>query len=554
MSSPLPSPPTERRSHAMPRTNSDTRSARRRQRRVRRSALLAIGLVMAVISGVIPFGAAPYAAAQAPITGSGSTFAEIAINQWRADAARSLGIQVNYQGTGSTAGRNAFTSKTVDFASSDIQYEEGDQIPAPGTYTYLPLVAGGTALMYNLRDPAGRKITTLKLTGRTAALVFTGEIRNWRDPAILADNPDLANRLPDRDIKPVVRTGGSGTTAVFTSYLGAAAPAEWGRFVGAVRSSGNSNWVITDPGGRYTSRFPINYRGNVPVNGSDGVSNFVASFPNGEGSIGYAEAGYAIQSNLSVAYIKNSSGAWTQPTARAVAIALTRATRNPDGTQNLNGVYGNPNPESYPISSYNYLIAPVGGDASKGETLRKFVIYSVTEGQRKAEPLGYSPLPKALIGQAFDALRGVAGTTQPPPLASVPEYYEALLAAPPPPAYVPEGGGSGDGGGSGPGGGNGPGGGPSSTSADAAETAAAQQEAAAAAAAAAAGAASGDQVLIDGKLVDLALKPQSAELIAVTPVTTRWWLMLPALVLIGIALVPPIAATLSKRRRTGEAA
>ncbi len=524
-----------------------------RRRPLRRMAVLGAALTLALLSGVTPLVPAPFAAAQAPITGSGSTFAEIAINQWRADAARQLGIQVNYQGGGSTAGRNAFTTKTVDFASSDIQYEEGDQIPPAGTYTYLPLVAGGTALMYNLRDPAGRKITTLKLTGRTAALIFTGEINNWRHPAILADNADLANRLPDRDIKPVVRTGGSGTTAVFTNYLSSAAPAEWGRFVGAVRSSGNPNWIITDPRGAYTSRFPTNYKGNIPVDGSDGVSTFVASFPNGEGAIGYAEAGYALQSNLSVAYIRNAAGNWTQPTARAVAIALTRATRNSDGTQNLSSVYGNGNPETYPISSYNYLIAPVGGDASKGETLRKFIIYSVTEGQRKAEPLGYSPLPKALIAQAFDALRSIAGTTQPPPLSSIPEYYEALLAAPPPPAYMPE---TGVGGPAGPGAASGAQDGRSSTSADAADATLADKLAAEKAAleAAAAAGLSGDQALIDGKLVDLALEPQSAELIAVTPVTRRWWLILPALVLIGIALVPPIAATVSRRRRVGETA
>jgi phosphate transport system substrate-binding protein len=516
--------------------------------------------VLALLSGVTPLMPASFAAAQAPVTGAGSTFAEIAINQWRADAARQLGIQVNYQGSGSTAGRNSFTSKTVDFASSDIQYEEGDQIPPTGSYTYLPLVAGGTALMYNLRDPAGRKITTLKLTGRTSALIFTGEIRNWRDPAILADNPDLVNRLPDRDIKPVVRTGGSGTTAVFTNYLSAAAPAEWGRFVNAIRTSGNPNWVITDPRGAYTSRFPTNYKGNVPVNGSDGVSDFVSSFPNGEGAIGYAEAGYAIQKNLSVAYIRNASGNWTQPTARAVAIALTRATRNPDGTQNLAAVYGNPNPETYPISSYNYLIAPVGGDPSKGETLRKFIIYSVTEGQRKAEPLGYSPLPKALIAQAFEALGSIAGTTQPPPLGSVPEYYEALLAAPPPPQYVPGAGPEAGGALAGPGAaGGGAQGGRSSTSADASEQATADQaaaeqaaaeQAAAVAAAAAGGELGGDQALIDGQLVDLGLEPQSAELIAVTPTTPRRWLMLPALVLFGIAVVPPLAATVFRRRRT----
>jgi phosphate transport system substrate-binding protein len=531
-----------------------------RRRSIR--GLLAAALASALLSGAVPLLPAPPAAAQEPITGAGSTFAQIAIDQWRADASRKLGISVNYQGTGSTAGRNSFAAGTVDFASSDIAYEEGDSIPPAGSFTYLPLVAGGTALMYNLRDAAGRRINTLKLTGRTATLIFTGVIRNWRDPQILADNPDLVNRLPNRDIKPVVRTGGSGTSAVFTNYLANAAPAEWGAFVNEIRSSGNPNWVITNPQGQFTSRFPPNFKGNIPVNGSDGVANFVASFPNGEGAIGYAEAGYAIQKNLPVAFIRNVAGVWTQPTARAVAIALTRASRNPDGTQNLTAVYSNPNPETYPISSYNYLIAPTRGSPTKGETLRRFIIYSVTEGQRKAQPLGYSPLPKTLIQQAFEALQSIPGTTQPPPISSVPEYYEALLAAPPPRFDVPGAGGgpAARGGGRGPGGsGGGPGataGGAGAGAGDPAAAAAAAEEAAAAEAAAAEEAAAVAEgsfaVGADGKIVALGLEPQDADPVAIRRLRSRWELILPALVLTAVLFVPPVVVTLRRRRVLGQ--
>jgi len=48
-------------------------------------------------------GAAPAHAATA-IDGAGSTWSQIAVDQWRADVARN-GLSVNYQGVGSSAGR-----------------------------------------------------------------------------------------------------------------------------------------------------------------------------------------------------------------------------------------------------------------------------------------------------------------------------------------------------------------------------------------------------------------------------------------------------------------
>ena len=52
----------------------------------------------------------PPAGAQASgptITGAGSTWVQIALDQWRADAARQ-GLSINYQGVGSTAGRQFY--------------------------------------------------------------------------------------------------------------------------------------------------------------------------------------------------------------------------------------------------------------------------------------------------------------------------------------------------------------------------------------------------------------------------------------------------------------
>ncbi len=397
------------------------RESLRRVTAVRLILCLVVAIVMApALPPVAPAAAAPV------VTGAGSTFAQIAIDQWRADVAGD-GIQINYSGLGSSQGRRQFIANTVDFASSDIPFEI-DELPAvKREYSYLPLVAGGTALMYNLKDPAGRQITNLQLSGPTIAKIFTGEIRRWNHADILADNPGIASRLPADDLKAVVRSGGSGTSAVFTGYMAAIAPEVWRRFA-----------VTYGIPGDFTSSFP-DVPGFIKQSGSDGIANLIANPNAGRGTVGYAEYGYAKQRGLPVAYVRNQSGTFTLPTPRAVAIGLTRATRNPDGTQNLDQVYFNSHVETYPISSYNYMIVPTADLAEdKGDVLGRYVIYSVTAGQGKAAPLGYSPLPPNLVQQALDVVRQIPGAPTPPPLGSWGSFYEQLEVskppAPPPPA------------------------------------------------------------------------------------------------------------------------
>ena len=154
---------------------------------------------------------------------------------------------------------------------------------------------------------------------------------------------------------------------------------------------------------------------------SDGVANFVGA-PYNNGSITYVEYGYAKERGFPVASIKNKAGKYTQPTARNVALALSGATLNADGTQVLSGVYNNSNADAYPVSSYSYMIVPTTTaspfSTSKGEALSKFIAYFVCAGQQKAEQLGYSPLPKNLVEAAFNAMKKIPGAVAAPSLSS----------------------------------------------------------------------------------------------------------------------------------------
>lgn len=333
------------------------------------------------------------AATYVPISGTGSTWSQNALDQWRKNVAANYGITINYTGSGSSAGRADFIKETVDFAVSEIPFQanpvDGSPAERPGvTYAYMPIVAGGTSLMYNLKI-AGQRVTNLRLSGEVIAKIFTGAIKNWNDPAIQADNPALA--MPDRPIVPVVRADGSGTSAQFTNYLATEFSGVW--------TYGMQSQFPTIDGFKYQS-------------GSNGVAGYVSQ-DYGEGAITYVEYSYALNAGFPVVKLLNKSGYYIEPTYQSVAVALLSVIVNPDLTQNLTNVYASDDPRAYPMSSYSYMIVPTQTTKvftrEKGSTLGTFAQYMLCEGQQQAADLGYSPLTINLVKSGFDQIHKIPG-------------------------------------------------------------------------------------------------------------------------------------------------
>jgi len=367
----------------------------------------AAGAVLAIVSSLMVLWSAPPADAEGPtILGAGSTWSQIAIDQWRSDVNR-LGLSVNYQGVGSTTGRQFFAAGTVDFGVSEIPFQPDDP-NVTRSFKYLPIVAGGTSMMYNLRSASGAQIRDLRLAPDTIADIFTGKITNWNDPQV---RRDYGSTLPNTPIKVVVRSDGSGTSAQFSAYIAAEEGQTWASFA---HQCGIPN--------QYTSFWPYGMPGCLPnaigQRGSDGVANYVANPGLGVGAVGYVEAGYAIARRFPVVAVRNSAGNFSLPTAYNVATALQHARLNPDSTQELSQVYAAPEGNAYPISSYSYMIVPTDSSISqeKGEVLGKFIIYFACTGQRAAQRLGYSPMPKPLVEFAFAAEKQIPGAPDPPPV------------------------------------------------------------------------------------------------------------------------------------------
>jgi phosphate ABC transporter phosphate-binding protein len=360
-----------------------------KSRWVRRAVALPIALSLFI--GAQMALAAPGTYVQ--ISGAGSTWSQNALDQWRKNVAANYGMTVNYTGTGSSAGRAEFIKQTVDFAVSEIPFQsapEDGSAPevSPVTFAYMPIVAGGTSLMYNLKI-AGKRVTNLRLSGEVITKIFTGQITNWNDAAIAADNPGLA--MPDKSIVVVARSDGSGSSAQFTLWMS--------KKYGSIWTYGLRSQYPQFSGFKYQA-------------GSNGVSGYVSQ-DYGEGAITYVEYSYALEAGFPVAKVLNDSNYYVEPTAQSVAVALLSAGINSDLTQNLDAVYSNADPRSYPLSSYSYMIVPTQSTrvftAEKGETLGAFAKYMLCEGQQQAEALGYSPLPMNLVQSGFDQIRKIPG-------------------------------------------------------------------------------------------------------------------------------------------------
>jgi ABC-type phosphate transport system substrate-binding protein len=362
-----------------------------------------VPLLLAVLLGSLLFAAPAGADPPSQIDGSGSSWAENAVNQWVSDV-HSQGVEVVYSPDGDSQGRQDFANKVSDFSVTSDGYQGLDPVTGVSDtsggrpYAYLPIAAGGTSFPYQIRFD-GQQVENLRLSGLTLVKIFTNVITNWDDPEITQDNNGHA--LPSLPITPVVQSEGSGATEQLTKYFATDFPNQWKAFAG---QSGATEY------------FP-RQGDQIAQNGSNGAMNYVAS-SQANGSISYVEYSFALSVNYPVAKVLNAAGYYTLPTQYNVAVSLEAAQINMDPNspdyllQNLTNVYVDPDPRTYPLSSYVYMIEPTGTSPAetsittgKRQALADFGYYSICQGQKEIGPIGYSPLPVNLVEAGFGQLQ-----------------------------------------------------------------------------------------------------------------------------------------------------
>ena len=389
-----------------------------RKRLYRRASLGLVGVLILTTFGIQLAGMSAASAGQTTDTGTGSSYAAVAINNWVGQTANLYGLSMNYQTQSSVLGLDAFGAGQVDFAASEIGYNAGQAqpVPAPGTYQYLPDVAGATCIMYNVQSTTQQRITGLQLDATSLLGIFDGTITTWSQLSNVGQNASLG--LPNSPIIPVVRTDASGDNYLFSDYFDTLLPGPWVQFQQAVLGSNYPAGPSADfpSAGQNGQVGNYNLQETQSVNGSDIASNTVAATPS---SVTYVETAYALLHGVPCAAVQNGTGNFVQPSSLADALALTKDQLNADLTQNLTGVYTDNDPAdagAYPISAYSYLVTPVGAGMSvaKAAQMGKFINFLACQGQISAGQLGYSPIPPNLILDDFAAIGRLNGQVSPP--------------------------------------------------------------------------------------------------------------------------------------------
>ncbi len=312
------------------------------------------------------------------INGAGATFPYPIYSKWFDEFHKANGTQINYQSVGSGAGIKQVTEGTVDFGATDGPMND-DQLKAyraknGAGILHFPTVLGAVVPTYNVPGVT----TGLNFTPDALAGIFLGRISKWNDPAIANANKGV--NLPANDIVVIHRSDGSGTTYIWTDYL---------------------SKISTDWKDKVSKGTSVNWPVGLGGKGNEGVTGLIKQTPN---SIGYVELIYAAQNKIPYGSVKNSTGTFVKADLASVTEAAAGAVKTMPEDFRVS-ITNAPGKNAYPISSFTWLLIPEKfKDGAKRDALKKFLTWSITDGQTFAETLSYAKLPKEVVDKELKAI------------------------------------------------------------------------------------------------------------------------------------------------------
>ena len=341
---------------------------------MRRILLAFLILLSACSKNEAPPGSAAAASNTITINGAGATFPNPIYSKWFSNYNKAHpNIQINYQSIGSGGGIKQLSAQTVFFGASDMPMTDEQLKSAPGPILHFPTVLGAVVPAYNLGN-----VPQLRFSGPLLADIFLGKVKKWNDPAIAKVNTGAA--LPNLDITVVHRSDGSGTNFILCDFLSKVSP-EFNQKVGA---STSVNWPV-----------------GVGGKGNEGVAGLVKQTP---GAIGYIELIYALQNDIPFGDVQNADGQFVRASLDSVTAAAAGAAANmpADFRVSIANATGK---TAYPISSLTWMLFYQNPtDKQRARIMVDFMKWALTDGQKEAPPLGYAPLPKAVVDLEMQAL------------------------------------------------------------------------------------------------------------------------------------------------------
>ena len=349
------------------------------------------------------------------LAGSGASFVVPLVEACKAGFAKKTGHSFVYTSTGSGTGKNNSDNEIGDFWFSDSAHTGAKK---RSTIFHAPIVAAPIAVLVNL--PAKKDIY---LSADTVAKIFAGQITQWNDPQIVADNnrtvksvvyrkdangnarkdskgnpivlrnasKSIIYTLPNKPIKVVFRSDTSGTTNNFTRWM-----------------SGNAATIWNKPANdAFTTAFPGNINDTknigriVGANGSQGVATLASKTPY---SITYAEKQWGTSFGLRAAHIGNASGGFTLPDSAAVSAFLGEAKQAADGIVTYD--YATKVPGAYTLGIVSYMLLETSyKNKEKGKAVVDLAEYFLSpECAASAASSGFIAIEGTFLAKAKELL------------------------------------------------------------------------------------------------------------------------------------------------------
>ena len=317
------------------------------------------------------------------LSGAGATFPLPFYNVVFEQFSEVNGDIVAYGGIGSGGGVRNLRDQVVDFAGSDA-YLTDKEMSEMAAVVHVPTCMGAVVVAYNLDG-----VKELKLSGDVVADIFAGEIRKWDDERIVALNPDV--ELPNKNIIPVFRSDGSGTTFVFTDYL----------------TKVSDTWAA-----KYGAGKSVNFPVGQAAKGNPGVAGVIKQT---KYSIGYVGSEYAFAQKIPYASLQNANGEFVLPTSESISAAasgeIPADTRCSITNSDAVG--------AYPISTFTWMIIYKEqnyADRSKEQAiatldLLKYILSD--EAQNITSEVHYAPLPEKVKELSMENLNTVTYNGKP---------------------------------------------------------------------------------------------------------------------------------------------
>lgn len=331
----------------------------------------------------------------------------------------------------------------IAFTNLPMSAEQAAKMAEVGRgFTYVPVALNGLVLGYDFKVN-GIEVRNLDLTPQTLALIYTGQIASWNNPAITADmggckfsNTNAGSAYP----VPGFRTDRSGANWWFNSWLAARAPTEWAPVLAIsggidVNLGINDSKVIGETGAERLADFVELGRPGQSGGDNDRLNAPIA------GRFGFYDRSLARARGTQLMRLPNAAGEMVSPSDTAILEGFEAAARGADGTWVPD--FTTPTPGAYPLPLVTYALVPTTISGSftpdKGKVLRGLLTWAVSdEGQTLAEELGYVRLPDELQTAALEEIAKIPTEEPPPTTTTTTTVVESTTTTAPAPTFGDE--------------------------------------------------------------------------------------------------------------------